>query len=215
MAGFRTLEVEGHGGRTLPCVLYDAGSTASAVVLPGASRAGYRLGGTPARPDLHYTRALLLAHGISVLEAWWDVETLPEGEEREAWLERNAEAAARAADKAAPVRILVGRSTGTRAVAKLVGRSEWQDAATIWIAPLNRHAEVHAALEGGRGPAFVVGGTADDLFDAEAALALRERGATVFLVEQGNHALEVGDAPQSARALADVLEAMASFLATL
>jgi hypothetical protein len=213
-AGPRAFEVDARG-RPVPCVLWelDDGGGA-ALVLPGGARSGNRLGGTPARPDLHYTRALLLELGLSVLELWWDAETAPlaHGDEADAWLAAHAEAGVRAASQAGDLRVLVGRSFGTCALARIVRGGEAPAAATIWIAPLLGREDVRAALEEAAPSAFVVGGTADESFDLETAEALRGSGARLALVEGANHGLEAGGAAGSARALADVLDAMRAFL---
>lgn len=150
---------------------------------------------------------------MAVLEVWWDAEGAPAGGETEAaWLDGNSAAAARAASGLAPLRVLVGRSFGTLALAKLVHGGQWSDALSVWIAPLLRSDEVRRALERAAASAFVVGGTADELFDPAGAEAAQSRGARLALVEGGNHGLDVGDAAASARALADVLDAMRDFL---
>jgi acetyl esterase/lipase len=208
----RLLELDGYGGSPLPCVLWELEETAgSALVLPGGARAGNRLGGTPARPDVHWTRALLLELGLSVLEVWWDTDHAPR-DAQDAWLEASVRAGAAAAAEAAPLRVLVGRSFGTVGVAKLVLRGQPAGALTIWIAPLLGVDEVRQALGEAAPSAFVVAGTADELVDEAAAAALALRGATLALVEGGDHGLDVGDAAASARSLADVLDAMRGFL---
>jgi hypothetical protein len=73
------LELEGYGGTALPCLLHSAANEVGiAVVLSGGSFLGGRVGGTPARPELRYTRALLKAHGLSVLEVRWQTDPFPE-----------------------------------------------------------------------------------------------------------------------------------------
>lgn len=66
----RALKVEGYSREPQPCVFYGTRGEQAAVILPGNAAAAYRLGGTPARPDLHYTRAFLVESGFDVLEAW-------------------------------------------------------------------------------------------------------------------------------------------------
>ena len=91
------LEVTGYRGLVVPCVRYDVdGASGIALILPAAARSGNRLGGTPARPDLHFTRALLQHTGLAVLEAWWDAGSAPR-EDLDAWIATNADAVVDAA----------------------------------------------------------------------------------------------------------------------
>jgi hypothetical protein len=202
-------ELEGYGGAPLPCVLHTSDEArGSAVVLPGGARAGNRLGGTPARPDLNYVRQLLLGLGLSVLEVWWDTDTAPDGEEGEEWLAANAAAAFAAAGGA---RVGVGRSWGTRALAKLaLGGSA--PSTTVWIAPLLGHPEVRAALERCGESACVVTGTADGLVPAPDLRAVEAAGVTVVRIDGANHGFEVDGPAASARALAAALDELHAFL---
>ena len=88
-------------------------------------------------------RQLLLGLGLSVLELWWDTDTAPDGDEGEEWLAASAGAAVAAAGQ---VRVGVGRSSGSRALAKLVLDGS-APATTVWITPLLGHPEVRAALD--------------------------------------------------------------------
>jgi pimeloyl-ACP methyl ester carboxylesterase len=198
----------------LPCVLHGSGDERGiAVVLPGAASHGNRLGGTPARPDLHYTRAVLLAERLGVLEVWWDAGSAPE-HDREGWLDANVAAAlAAAAEEGAPA-LLVGRSLGTWALARalLASAPPLSGVPTVWLAPLLGHPAVSAALQGVDAPAFVVGGSSDEAFDVAEAEALRDRGVEVVVLDGANHGLEVEDPPTSARLLADMLERLRDFV---
>jgi hypothetical protein len=197
----RPLEVDGYDGDALLCVLYETGSDRAAVVFPGACRAGYRLGGSPARPDLNYTRALLTQQGFDVLEVWWDAETKPESKPE--WYRANAEAAIRAAGYGR-VGLLVGRSMGTVALSFLPELSHLK---SIWIAPLTTLEPVREALLAWRGPRMVIAGDADQAFEPVL-------GVETLLIPNADHGLDVGDAAASARALADALDAMRVFVAT-
>jgi pimeloyl-ACP methyl ester carboxylesterase len=73
--------------------------------------------------------------------------------------------------------------------------------------------EIAAALAGSGGPALVVGGTADELWDQ--AAANRSRGE-VITVEDGDHALHLaGDVLGSIEALRRVTAAMDAFVSAL
>lgn len=194
----------------VPAVLWEreAGS-GSAVVLPGGSRADHRLGGIPARPDLHYVRALLLAHSLSVLELWWDAEAAPSGDAGEAWLLERARTAASAAP--VPMRVAVGRSFGSRALAKLVLEAE-APPALVWIAPLLFHPEVRRAAVQTASASCVLAGTSDEATPAAELSELEEAGATVVRIDGGNHGFETGHPADDARALAAALDAVDGFL---
>ncbi len=204
--------VPGHGGAPLPCVLH-GDAPRCAVVLPGAGRAGNRLGGTPARPDLHFTRALLQERGLAVLEAWWDTEAL-DRDDLSAWLLGNARAAVAAAEERERTpTLLVGRSIGGLALAHLrAAEPERARLPSIWIAPLMHREQVRESLLHGGGALFVVCGSADEAYDANLATLLHRRGADVVVLEGADHGLDCGDAPASARALAEALERMRDFV---
>lgn len=209
-----TFEIAGHRGDPLACVLHaDGDEPGVAVVFPGAVAEGGRLGGSPARPDLSYTRSLLRGQGLAVFEVWWDAGPVPR-EEFDAWIAANAESALAAATEAHPLAILVGRSIGTMALSGIVSSADWASRAvpTIWIAPLLTLPNVAQALESLRSPAFVVGGTGDPAFDAGVVERLGARDLEIAAIEGAHHGLEVGDPAESARLLADVLDGMREFV---
>jgi hypothetical protein len=115
----KTLEISGYEQVPVPCVLHSSGGESGvAVVFPGAGQQGNRLGSTPARPDLHYTRAVLQAEGLAVFEVWWDGGSLPK-DDREGWLDGlevdNPAASARhLADVLDQMRGFVARATRAR-----------------------------------------------------------------------------------------------------
>jgi hypothetical protein len=195
----RTLEAEGYSGQVLRCALYEVRGEQAAVILPGGARATYRLGGSPARPDLHYTRALLVEQGYDVLEAWWDADTCPDPPDP--WCRENALAAITAAGEDR-VRLLVGRSLGTIGLAAV---AEKADVASIWIAPLTYLPRVRDALVAWRGPSLAVAGDADEGFVAV-------DGVETVVVPRGDHGLGVGEAAASARAMAAVLDGIRAWL---
>jgi pimeloyl-ACP methyl ester carboxylesterase len=196
-------------------VLHSAGGERGVgVVFPGAAREGNRLGGTPARPDLHYTRAVLRAQGLAVFEVWWDAGSAPD-DALEEWLDANVRAAQAAATREHSLALLAGRSLGTMAVARAVSNAEWERNAvpTVWLAPLLRQPLVIEALARLRSPAFIAGGDADPAFDVRAAERMRRGGFDVVVLEGADHALEVDDPAASARLLADLVERLRAFVA--
>jgi pimeloyl-ACP methyl ester carboxylesterase len=206
------LEVRGYGGEPLPCLLH-GGSTASAaaVVLPGAGHSQNRLGGTPARPDLHFTRALLQQVGLAVLEVWWDADRAPAGDVRR-WVSESALAAVGEARRRHPVRVLVGRSMGTGGLAALLAESDYADMPTVWLAPLVRTEWIRVALATARGPCLVVGGTADESFDVEFVRSIESARTHVVLLDGAHHGLAVDDPVESLRLLEKMLESIHAFL---
>lgn len=215
MPPIEELELRGHAGLPLHCVLH-GDATRTALVLPGAGGSENRLGGTPARPDLHYTGDLLREQGWSVLEVWWDADTLPDDREaRDTWRLANAEAAiAGLAARGGELALLVGRSLGTVALAQLRASPERALLPSVWIVPLLQVERVRESLLAG-GPRFLLCGGADAAYDANAAAAIERSGGEVVVLAGANHSLGVGDAPASARALADGLERMGAFLRRL
>jgi hypothetical protein len=208
----REIEVAGYGGASVPCLLHHvADARGSAVVLPGAAHAGNRLGGTPARPDLHFTRSLLQAKGLAVLELWWDAGTAPRGD-MDGWLRDNGRAAVDAAAAHAPVRALVGRSLGTGALGALLSEPDLAGLPTIWLAPLLRSEPVRSALLAADRPSLVVGGSADPAFDVDVAKRLDSGRVTVIVLEGAHHGLAVADPFASLDLLRTLLEAIESFV---
>ena len=206
------LELTGHGGAALACVLHGDGARC-ALVLPGAATSQNRRGGSPARPDLHFTRALLQEQGLSVLEVWWDAAELDAGAP-EAWLLDNARAGLEGARSARrEPALLIGRSLGTLALAAL--RSAEPETArlpSVWIAPLLDREPVRESLLHGGGSRFVLCGDRDEAYDQGVATLLHRRGADVVVLEHADHGLDCGDAPASARALAGALEQLREFV---
>jgi hypothetical protein len=209
-----TFEIAGHRGDPLACVLHADGDEPVAVVFPGAVAEGGRLGGSPARPDLSYTRSVLRAEGLAVFEVWWDTGPVPR-DELDGWIAANAEAALAAATEDRPLAALVGRSLGTIALSGIVSHADWESRAvpTIWIAPLLTLPNVAEALEELRTPAFVVGGTGDPAFDPGVIERLGGPTVEIAVIEGAHHGLELADDPaESARLLAGVLERMREFV---
>jgi hypothetical protein len=133
-----TLEITGYEQMPVPCALHRyGGESRVAVVFPGAGQQGNRLGGTPARPDLHYTRAVLQAEGLAVFEVWWDAGSAPK-DDLDGWLDANVGAALAAASQEYSLALLVGRSLGTWAMARAASNADWQAhlLPTVWLAPL-------------------------------------------------------------------------------
>lgn len=151
-----------------------------AVVVPGV---GY----SPARPLLHFARGVLLQHGWTVQELWWQV---PDDfsrftvDDRIAWVERQVTQAIDT--EAGACRLLVGKSLGSLACGVAADR----DIAAAWLTPVLTAGRVARALQRAKAPTLLIGGSADKLWDSRIAESLRH---DVLEVPSADHALELAD----------------------
>jgi hypothetical protein len=168
-----------------------------ALVLPGA---GY----TPARPLLHFTRAVLESHGWTVVEASWPTSD-PAAGDPDAMV---TGVATRLIDDAGHARLLiVGKSLGSLALPVATARG----LSGIWITPLLRRPTVAKALEQLSAPTLLIGSTGDETWDGDAA---RRSGREVLELTDANHGLELGGDPLgSIDTLRNVIEAVDRFVA--
>ena len=194
-------EIPGHGGG-LSCVLHGEASAARSCF--PAPPSGERLDGSPARPDLHFTRVLLQEHGLSVTRALvGHGHARPRRRRRLAACPRTRrvrrDRGARPGAGAAR-----GRSLGTVALALL--RTERRGGGT----PSER---LDRAARASRGRAHVAAAqtAAGDssspaapttAYDPGLTPLLEQRGADVVVLDGADHALDCGGAVASARALA-------------
>ena len=177
---------------------FEADPSRVVIVLPGIRY-------TPAHPLLHYARLVALSHRWTVQEVWWDA---PSGEvDWLAWVG----AAARDAIAAEPGRRVayVAKSLGTLAIPVAAEQS----IPGLWLTPLLGRPEVRAAMRQLPPSTLLVGGTADETWDEEAA---RASGLQVHEVPQGDHVLEIAGNPlRSVDALRSVVVAMDQFFTSL
>jgi hypothetical protein len=152
-----------------------------ALVLPGGRY-------TPASPLLHFARAVLLDHGWTVKEIWWNppLASWTGLDEAEAYVHDQVSRAL-AEEPVAPG-LFVGKSLGTFGAA---------DAARlgtpgIWLTPVLTHERVAGPIRKASAPALLVGGTADKMWDSGVA---RSTGATVLEIPDADHSLETADDP--------------------
>lgn len=169
----------------------------TAVLLPGR---GY----TAARPLLHLARTVLMNHGWTVQEIWWDVLGGLDEARAPGWVTEQARMAL-AAEEASTV-LLVGKSLGTLAAPLAAERG----LPAVWITPLLHKQGLVDTLAASDAPALLIGGTGDPSWPAGAA----ERTGKEYLELPGaDHSLELkGDAVGSARFLVRVTEAMEAFV---
>lgn len=180
-------------------------STRRALILPGRRY-------SPALPLLQVTRGVLIEHGWSVREVWWQVPATLEGINR--WVAGQA-AAAMAEESAVPPAperwLFAAKSLGTRVV-----RTGPRADAYVLLTPLLTSAGVVASVtslvaEGV--PVLLVGGTEDELWSPGAA---RATGARLLEVPGADHGLEVpGHPARTPEILDEVARGVSAFLASL
>ncbi|MFI1177598.1 alpha/beta hydrolase [Streptomyces melanogenes] len=128
---------------------FDGASDRVAVVIPGV---GY----SPARPLLHFARSVLLQHGWTVQELWWQI---PDGfsqftvDDRTSWVGRQVTEAIDA--EAGACRLVVGNSLGSLACDIAADR----DIPAAWLTPILTNDHVAAALQRATESTLLVGGS--------------------------------------------------------
>jgi hypothetical protein len=182
---------------------FDGDPDRVALVVPGV---GY----SPARPLLHFARALLVQHGWTVQELWWRVPddfSQFTADDRTAWVEGQVAQAIEA--EAGACRLLVGKSLGSLAC----GIAADRNIAAAWLTPLLTIDHVVRALQRAEAPTLLVGGSADKLWDSRIAESLRH---DVLEVPSADHALELaGDVAGSVDVLRQVVSRLDNFIGTL
>ncbi len=175
-----------------------------AVVAPGRAY-------SPSAPLLEFTRRALLQHGFTVQELWWDSASRGD-EDPEAWVRRHVEGAL--AGEQPPHGpgdhvLVVGKSLGTWATSYAAERG--LDA--IWLTPLLVEPQVAEAIAANAGRQLLVGGLADDLWDAGVARELAESGCAVLEIPDADHSMGTPDAVRTGEIHLEVAQAVEGFLA--
>jgi predicted alpha/beta-hydrolase family hydrolase len=164
---------------------------------------------SPSAPLLDLARLALLQHGFTVQQIWWD-STARGDEDPEAWVRRHVEAA-HAREQHHGVGdhvIVVGKSLGTRASSYAAERG--LDA--IWLTPLLVEPVVVEAIGSNAGRQLLVGGLADELWDAAIARELADNGCDVLEVPDADHVMATRDAVRTAEIHLEVARAVDAFL---
>ncbi|MCW2736321.1 hypothetical protein [Nocardioides sp.] len=169
-----------------------------AVVAPGRAY-------PPSAPLLEFARRALLQHGFAVQQLWWD-STARGDEDSDAWVRGHVEAALAGED--ADHVVVVGKSLGTRAASYAAERG--LDA--IWLTPLLVEPHVAEAIGANAGRQLLVGGLADELWDAAIARELADSGCDVLEVGDADHSMGTGDAVRTAEIHLEVARAVDAFL---
>ena len=179
----------------------DGPSHGLALVLPGRAY-------SPAAPLLDLSRRALLQHGFTVREVWWD-STRRGDEEPDAWVRRHAEDAL--AEESADHVVVVAKSLGTRAAPYAAERG--LDA--VWLTPLLVEPVVAEGVAANAGRQLLVGGLADDLWDAAVARELADAGCEVLEVPDADHSMGTLDAVRTMAIHLEVARAVSTFLSQL
>lgn len=172
-----------------------------AVVAPGRAY-------PPSAPLLEFTRLALLQHGFTVQQLWWD-STSRGDEDPEQWVRRHVEAAL--AEESADHVVIVGKSLGTRAAS--VAAERGLDA--IWFTPLLVDPVIAEGIAANAGRQLLVGGLADELWDADVARELADAGCDVLEVPDADHAMGTPDAVRSAEIHVEVARVVAAYLSRI
>lgn len=175
---------------------FDGDAHRVATLFPG-------IGYTPDRPLLHYAGTILRDAGWDVRNVWWpelpdDGDSLNTMVSDIAWRELHAEVATQ--------RLVIGKSMGSLATPVAADLT----LPGIWLTPLLRNPQVLDGLTRIQAPTLLIGGTADKLWDGDAA---RRTGHQVLELDGANHSLEYeGDPQRSIAALGTVAAAMSEFI---
>jgi predicted alpha/beta-hydrolase family hydrolase len=161
---------------------------------------------SPSAPLLELARRALLQHGFTVQQLWWDTTTRRDDDDPEQWVRRHV-ADAHAAEDADRV-LLVGKSLGTRAASYAAERG--LDA--IWLTPLLVDPVVAEGIAANPGAQLLVGGLADELWDAAVARELADAGCEVLEVADADHSMGTTDAVRTAEIHLEVARAVEDWL---
>jgi len=170
-----------------------------AIVAPGRAY-------SPSAPLLEFARQALLQHGFAVQQIWWDTTTRAAGDDADEWVRRHVHEALTGED--ADHIVVVGKSLGTRAASYAAERG--LDA--IWLTPLLVEPALAEAIGSNAGRQLLVGGLADDLWDAAVARELADAGCDVLEVPDADHGMCTADAVRSAEIHLEVARAVEAFL---
>ena len=175
---------------------YQGDNDRTAVLLPGRSY-------SPNHPVLYYARQVLQAQGWSVEEVWWNPEDLVS---EDAVIKR-ATATLDVVTDQNP--LVVGKSLGSLLLPSVVKRG-WP---AIWLTPLLELPELADALKIVKSKTLLIGGTADEAWDSDAAKA---SGQQVLELPGADHGLEIpGDPLASTALLTDIMVTMTLFVKNL
>lgn len=165
----------------------------------------------PTSPLLVFAREAVVQHGFAVRSLWWDASSMTDAEAQapDGWVRRQVEAEV-AAEGREPA-LVVAKSLGTRAASYAAERA----LPAIWFTPLLHDPAVADAIAANEARQLLVGGLADDAWDADVAAGLARGGCDVLEIPDADHAMLTGDAVRSAKVQYAVAEATELFLRSL
>lgn len=196
-------------GRPVASTWIRSGGTHVALLLPGR---GYTAQG----PVLHYPGLWFVQHGCDVISVDYVFSEM-------SYPDMVAHAAACAAAVWATATrshrcdhvVLVGKSLGTQAMARLIDQTpELRLARCVWLTPIFADNAVMESIEKHKPRSLFVGGTSDATFDSERMeRALSATGGSKLVLDGANHSLErPGDVRASLAAISTLLDALERFM---
>lgn len=196
-------------GRPVPSTWVRGDGSGLAFVLPGR---GYTAQG----PVLHYPGLWFVQHGYDLISVDYQFAEMSYSE-----MVAHAVACAAAVWSTAtlnhryPRVVLIGKSLGTQAMARLIDhKAELTQARCVWLTPIFADNAVIEAIERHKPRSLFVGGTADATFDsARMECAVSATGGSRLVLEGANHSLErPGDVRASLAAISTLLDALEQFM---
>ena len=173
----------------------------TAVVVPGR---GY----PPAAPLTFFAGFVLLQHGWSVRQVWWDPPKHETDERTTAWVREQVE---RELPESGRV-LVVGKSLGTYAAPLASERG----LPAVWLTPILDLPAIAEAVAANPATQLLVGGSADDLWDSAVARDLASASCRVVEIAEADHILMTpGDVVRGVEAHVEVVRAIDAWLAAL
>jgi hypothetical protein len=214
MAGFQTLPLKTHDGRSLPHTFHEGEGAGLLLVLPGLHYG-------PDGPVLY-----LLAKRLQ--EAGWDTLGLTYGFQAAMafpWTEHAGETLSECRTaleqavgrRAYPQVAVAAKSLGTILLVQLCAQGVVPDGARVaHLTPPMGNPAFDAAFGETRQPAYLAIGTRDSFYDASALRAVTDRRpAYVRVLEGADHGLDVmGDLAATLRVIGQVVEDASTFFLT-
>lgn len=211
---YSTLAVAGFRGEPVPneLILQESGSTTLAVLLPGR---GY----TCDMPLFYFAERLLVDRGWDVLRVQYDYRRLDPSTSMDEQMERLA-ADSRAVFDVGFARggyqrvVLIGKSLGAIAMARLLPSVDVADTWSVWLTPPLKRPDVLECVATGARRSLIVIGSEDSHFDLDVVESLaNDRHCVTVVIEGGEHSLDLeGDAAGSAMSVVATMKAMDRFL---
>ncbi len=207
------IAANGHAGRNIPITVFQHDCPGeAAVVFPGMRY-------TAGMPLLYYASRALFGNGLDVLSVGINYSRDPyfgdlSREDRAVLLSEDTDAVMRAAhERYARVRVILGKSLGTRAVAHAL-RDNGTVERAIWLTPIVSDEELLGKMMRVTCQSLLVIGTNDPFYDGDALERLgRTANFEILRVTGADHSLETEDTDESLRILTTVVSRIRRFIA--